>query len=43
MEQWDHEDLHYFKKPVKHWEQAKNKNIKDWLNMAGKLTKTSKE
>ena len=43
MEQWDHEDRQYFKKPVEHWKQASNKNIKDWLNMAKKLTGTSEE
>ena len=30
-------------KTVEHWEKATNKNIKDWLNMAKKLTETSKE
>jgi hypothetical protein len=43
MEQWDHEDMQYFKEPVHYWENTTNKKIKDWLNMAEKLTETSKE
>jgi hypothetical protein len=30
------------KKNVEHWEQATDKNIKDWLNMAVKLTEQAK-
>ena len=38
MQQYDEQDKRYFKEPLKHWEQATNKNIKDWLVMAEKLT-----
>jgi hypothetical protein len=43
MQQYDEQDKRYFKEPLEHWEQATNKNIKDWLVMAEKLTEKSNE
>ena len=43
MQQYDEQDKRYFKEPIEHWEQATNKNIKEWLVMAEKLVEKSKE
>ena len=43
MQQYNEQDRKYFKEPLEHWEQATNKNIKDWLVMAEKLTEKSNE
>jgi hypothetical protein len=37
------EDRRLYHKPVKAWENATNKRIRDWINLAKPLTKTTKK
>jgi ribosomal protein L18E len=43
MKSYNKQDKRYFKETIKYWEQAKNKDIKEWLKMAEKLANKSKE
>ena len=43
MQQYNEQDKRYLKEPIEHWEQATNKNIKEWPVMAEKLVEKSKE
>jgi hypothetical protein len=43
LEQYDELDKRYFKETIERWEQASNKNIKEWLVMTEKLAKKSRE
>jgi hypothetical protein len=43
IQQYDEQDKRYFREPIEHWEQATNKNIKEWLVITEKLAEKSKE